>query len=904
MALEFVSTKSISVKLQVINEILTAEAKHGENKHWSGPLSGLTLAKFKFYFESARFLIRKYIFVDAKTLKVKYVPGLLGSGEPTSYLDPKMKHELETNYVKIDENLLKENQEQTRRLVISISRSIENLSIEKSDIDRIRDLNPYELWDSYDVSKIILEIIELERFWDNGIKNEDKAALIKVEKKLLYAHLLKNHDEVLFRGEKRKFDIINNLNSLINKVEKNVLDFSQCEILINLIAIKQLSANLDQLQSIWKSLVCSSVECASIAFNYSKKVSGYSFVSLLNSFDTISIESESDYSVYIMMLEAYETVKISTYEELDALENFIFREVEKCKYKERDFQMYFLLDFIQNSISKNDHSLKFKKEIARVLYRLDKNTNEKVIFKRESVLDTIFLTTVSVKKEIPKSIIIQPEETKIEQMRVQKITMKNPSNKSRSDLKISNIEELFYDFEEPIDRKNEVEKIHELLKENQALVVTGVEGTGKTDTVLQYCKYYATEYDIMWLIKQEKWQKDLTSLASSLGVGFTENYILDLQAALKNLEESKILLVFDNFNSRDDLVDFSIASQSIKYLITSRINDWDKVRTIDVQPFVEEKANEYVKKYLGNILNEADLKKVATKISGWAIGLDESICSIRNNELSVAELEEGNYIIPNSDLERVLDSICASLNSECKLLLEIMKYFGPINILQEMLMYLFDELNDKRNWLAVKQELIRKCIVLDYNEQKYLRIHYALNPFIEYKNLSNELNEIDLIAKISDFTAKQMEKRMDIEMWETAFEIMLYVETTVKRIRNHNFKSARLCANLLCLYVSGKLMAISRQDENLIKDYQAKLIEYRDIINSMMKCFSNRSMTQEKNIFNSTIETFAHLNNIDLSNFDIFLSNQTEKASHSQRIREANMNLSDFPQKITIWFHH
>ncbi len=163
-------------------------------------------------------------------------------------------------------------------------------------------------------------------------------------------------------------------------------------------------------------------------------------------------------------------------------------------------------------------------------------------------------------------------------------------------------------------RDQSPEEIHQKLNNNDSLLllVNGKGGIGKTTLAAEYYHRYIHAYShLIWLVAEKGIKEALKSLAIHLKLIFApsttgEEQLELIIAEIINLDKP-VLLIFDNANNLEDLEENHKILRKLPnthILMTSRINDFDKIENFKVPHLPKEFAIKLFKRYYKVFKNE------------------------------------------------------------------------------------------------------------------------------------------------------------------------------------------------------------------------------------------------------------------------------------------------------------
>lgn len=174
-----------------------------------------------------------------------------------------------------------------------------------------------------------------------------------------------------------------------------------------------------------------------------------------------------------------------------------------------------------------------------------------------------------------------------------------------------------------VSRDNDLQKINELLKENQTVAISAFGGTGKSTLALEYYHRILEKnenFHVRWLNADSlsKFDLDYREFAKSLNIATNAANIKDIkiQFDLKLTEFGEdIHLVLDNMENYQELLKTYLNNlpKNVKLLLTTRddLRFHQEIKKIDLQPFNIAEAKAYVELNLKTkITDEQQIKIV------------------------------------------------------------------------------------------------------------------------------------------------------------------------------------------------------------------------------------------------------------------------------------------------------
>lgn len=201
-----------------------------------------------------------------------------------------------------------------------------------------------------------------------------------------------------------------------------------------------------------------------------------------------------------------------------------------------------------------------------------------------------------------------------------------------------------------VGRRREIEAIHDLLHplrdprtaphapDLDAVVVHGLGGIGKTETVLQYAWEHADEYDLIWWVQADtpvRAINDLIELAKTLNLLERANHdetVINLWSALR--QRDRWLLVFDDVDDPASIhASYWPAIKRGHVLVTSRAaTGWERLtsRTLRLAGLTPEEAEDFLTRRIPEA--SADLRttrQVAASLGYLPLTLGQAATYVR-----------------------------------------------------------------------------------------------------------------------------------------------------------------------------------------------------------------------------------------------------------------------------------
>lgn len=212
------------------------------------------------------------------------------------------------------------------------------------------------------------------------------------------------------------------------------------------------------------------------------------------------------------------------------------------------------------------------------------------------------------------------------------------------------------------------------------------------------------------ILTQKSINSKLSLLAEELGIEKKEDIVDKLLLQLKSNKISKnMLFLFDNIESKQEMDYYYIDNPNIKFLITSRSQSWNNI--LQIKPLSIDASIKYLEHHL-KTENKNELKKLAERINGWALGLKESVAMIKKSYTISNFLKDYNEFLTSTDLiSKTVTERLEMLSDEANILVDVIGWCNPKNIPERMLKKIIVENKGTGIWLRARGELVNYFIV-------------------------------------------------------------------------------------------------------------------------------------------------------------------------------------------------
>ncbi|XP_066927888.1 uncharacterized protein [Clytia hemisphaerica] len=336
-------------------------------------------------------------------------------------------------------------------------------------------------------------------------------------------------------------------------------------------------------------------------------------------------------------------------------------------------------------------------------------------------------------------------------------------------------------------RKELIKNIHSELDSNQRVVLTGLGGVGKTQTVAKFTQLYKDEYQKVFWIAADNLNKTMDEIIRYFGLGqylpkdpSTEILVKLLLSKVCKVEEKTLIVLDDvtNLSSKDFKSFLRHVKDKLSLLMTSQLTDWEDlaVTNIKVPCFEEYESVGFLEGQIHHASAE-DISTLVGHLQCYPLALHQAICYIRKLKIAVPSYIEqfeacrksvlSMKIKSFSDYDKTLltvwDMAFHKIKEESKnaiLVLTMMGYMDNKRINKKTFTYLdnIDEIDVEE----IVQLLGQYSLVNERNG--FLEIHALVQKMLRYCVEEQNLVEdecpkklvMDTIAGIFSFKKKDL----------------------------------------------------------------------------------------------------------------------------------------------------
>lgn len=273
-----------------------------------------------------------------------------------------------------------------------------------------------------------------------------------------------------------------------------------------------------------------------------------------------------------------------------------------------------------------------------------------------------------------------------------------------------------------VGREDLLERLHE--QSVEPVVLYGMAGVGKTQTVVEYLHRHATEYDLVWWLHAEdtaQLRAGFAELAEKLGTARDGKAVLD---ALRTGEPfQRWIIVFDDIDE-PDLISKLMPTGPGRVLVTSRNPNWAGVaRSIEVDLFSRAESKEFLRSRSGEI-EDTDAEALAELLGDLPLALEQAAVRLVRTGMPVGEYSRlSNDMLSLPAWEAMLDMLLKD-RSDALEILQLCALLGPEPISRDLLVDVPSRFND-----AI-QALTRHSLIQVDRRGNTLQLHPLLQSVV------------------------------------------------------------------------------------------------------------------------------------------------------------------------------
>ncbi|OMJ71155.1 hypothetical protein SteCoe_30721 [Stentor coeruleus] len=730
-SLELTLEQRYAIRITCVDHIIKAYSKDLQNfREWSGPITGISINMITWLKERLNWATSRFS-LNPKTLEVIFLKGLKGGGCGMM----KGKTSTKNNQTSSNQDILnelKENQEKAIELANSISESMGEMTIEMNKVSTLGKLNPYNCFSPYSIAIKLLENFDAIQCWSQYEYSEERAAITLIARKFLMAFFIKK-EEVKFLSKTEKNEIMAKFDRIIRIIELNQNKTPELCTLVEIQIMKNLLDKVNDTKKWWQTVLVKSKDILAVAMNFDIFNPTQNLRKSIEYFRKINNQIQGNFYRYAFQFEIIEKHVNIEVDLTDQFQDLLIKEFEKTN-KMKWEEVHILLEFFENCAKQGWASEEFILSVLKShIYKLSENIAWEI---RGGVVNVLRSLGGHWNKEISQESkkIREAMRSNEKDVRVKKIL--NLSWKSVVKTVNENIANPSFlsnkkdSTDSIIGREDIIKEINSKLKVKNILTITGKGGIGKTSVSLKYSDDYKNDYQIIWVVNGDNIPLHLACLAIKLGIQNDNDTLETFKTKLSSKEfKQSMLLIFDDLEENNQLNEYYVRNENIKYLITSRSTGWEEY--LELGPL----SGTYSEDLLSLRLteqneSEENVKALSQRIGGHALGLRQSIACIKTNKFTIKEyLEFIKDLSIDEVIIKTLESIIKKFTVEALNALGLLNYFQSQDIPEEVIKSILVKKYGVKEWLRVRSQLIG-CYIVNKNIEGYWSVNRIIMDFM------------------------------------------------------------------------------------------------------------------------------------------------------------------------------
>ena len=266
-----------------------------------------------------------------------------------------------------------------------------------------------------------------------------------------------------------------------------------------------------------------------------------------------------------------------------------------------------------------------------------------------------------------------------------------------------------------VGRENEIVALEEIFKSSRVVALVGEGGIGKSSVAQKYAQEMQFSCKIVWQINSESNTTlliGLTRLAEILGVEIQNNkdVIKNLEVKLNAFKDS-MLIVFDNCVNQAHINQYCIENPKIKYLATSRSNEWNTI--MNVKKFSPDESLAFLQSLIRNFKEKEEMKILVEKLEHWPLLILQSACIINLKKLTVKQFSSAieNDLNKMDTIQRLFSQVFNKLDMKAVSILQLLSLCDSQAIPETMIREIFLKTYDEKDWWASRSSLVNRYVL-------------------------------------------------------------------------------------------------------------------------------------------------------------------------------------------------
>ena len=711
---------------------------------------GLSLKDFLRHASSPDYLFCRFLQMDKKTLRVAYTGGLKAGGSccssrPTEIpLAKNPQESLDTNDNPVLAKRLKDEKKSPNHIAKSVANPMSFGTMDNQSLHKLKNLCPYNCHMPQNIIKLLLESCKDNEFWTSVLYLDDRSFITQIIRRHLLVSIMKypdaeDFDKNTIAGAKK------NLEEIRKRVELS-MDYPELGTVIDLTTIINLLSERKYIASRWKLLTnaCPALECV---INGPRRVITPSIISsVFNYYSTLPPHAPC--IDLVLELEIMETlIKASNEECREIIEAFIAQVPVSLPTLAWE-QMHLLLDLVTACITYGKVATHFALHILNTLEQLASHETWQIRQKCASALrllrnnqdQEVRAKAQKIHHSMRSEEIINGHQGILNILRFMPLKIDEKYQQKECIHNLDNTRRI-------VGRKNEMRELENIFKSRNLVALVGEGGIGKSSVATKYAQEMQFSCKIVWQINSESkctLLQGLTCLAEKLGVEMENNKdaLKEMMAKLSTFKDP-MLIVFDNCANQAQINQYCVENPRIKYMVTSRSNEWDTI--MQIKQFSPDESLAYLQSLVRNFNEKEQMRILVQKLKHSPLLILQSACIINSKKLTVKKFSSAveKDLNKSDTIQRLFSQVFAKLEMKTLSILELLSQCDSQAIPEAMIRKLFLKTYKKKDWWASRSSLVN-CYGISvegelWNVHRvlhlYIRDHHHLKqakPFADY----------------------------------------------------------------------------------------------------------------------------------------------------------------------------
>ena len=350
-----------------------------------------------------------------------------------------------------------------------------------------------------------------------------------------------------------------------------------------------------------------------------------------------------------------------------------------------------------------------------------------------------------------------------------------------------------------IGRESEVNQIHNAFRKHNLVALKGKAGIGKTSTAIKYAQEHISSFKLVWKINSESTGTillDFALLAKEIGLSTCnpKDIVKELDSQLHGPDEL-VLLIFDGALCFDQIEEYYIDNQNLKFLITSKARKWSS--KILIQQLPDEISIKLLQERLGIDRELEEISELAEELGHWPIAIEQSIGAIKKNSFNIRYftkiVKNGQY--QKEKIKIILSTQFLDISKQTLTIIEILSVCDSKKIPECMIKELFIDYFPEDDFLNSKKDLLNHYIIS--TEGEFWNVHKVVHKYIHANCFMKDKE------RIIKYYCKEfiIAKNMEIDKILKIMHLRPHIERLVNYIPINTIKEMQLFNYLIKWYL-------------------------------------------------------------------------------------------------------